>query len=47
MYPIINIKWNTLKETKSSISFDDKYHHYSFNKSKSMKYGLYAYTLED
>lgn len=36
MYPIANIKWNTLKETKSSISFDDKYHHYSFNKSKSV-----------
>ena len=36
MHPIINIKWNTLKETKSSICFDDKFHHYSFNKSKSV-----------
>lgn len=36
MQPIVDIKWSTLKETKSSISFDDKFHHYSFNKSKSV-----------
>jgi len=36
MEPITDINWSTLKETKSSISFDDKFHHYSFNKSKSV-----------
>lgn len=36
MEPITDIKWSTLNETKSSISFDDRYHHYSFNKSKSV-----------
>ena len=36
MLPITNIKWNSVKNNKSSISFDDEYHHYSFNKSKSV-----------
>lgn len=36
MEPITNIKWDTLKDDPASISFDDEFHHYSFNKSKSV-----------
>lgn len=36
MEPITNIKWDTLKDDTASISFNDEFHHYSFNKSKSV-----------